>query len=238
MPDIENRHRRFITNIKSAARETGSSFFYRDTLDPLAESLGYSTNEKLIGAGQECVVVVDNGVPDVVVAFTYKDMDIIKAKTIYHLHGIFSTLFPYNFPRFYASFGGEYSRTVRQRITAQKKSGTPYASPIIQFPFSKVENTAVWQLGLPYSSFIDAAPFNFIVGADGGEYYLDTIDTAVIKYLVHQKITDYMDQNGFSQEDKEKVRHGFMRLANLKEKSDKGQALQSRSSRFIRNIAY
>lgn len=215
--DLENRHRGFILKVKSLARAEGVSFFYMDRLKPIAEESGYTFGENLVGAGVECVVVTSKQTPDIVVAFSYKDMDPLEARKTYDVHRIFSTLFPYNFPHFYACFNGEYARTVRQRIYPANRDEVQ-----VKYPFSRVESEAVFNWGMSLTHF-DGARFNYAVAANGGQYYLDTVALTygVTRQLASEKVKDkifyFMTDRSYSDYDIAVVQSSIARLAAYEE---------------------
>lgn len=219
MKDIENRHQGFISRVKSLAREEGVPYFNFDHLQIVVRESGYLL-ENLVGAGQECVVVAGKEKPEVVIAFTYQDMDPIEAKKTYYAHRVFSTLFPHNFPRFTASFSGEYARTVRERKVPAKREDVP-----VKFPFSEVvaEVGYRWCLkgGGLSTRYFDSAPFNYVVAADGGEYFLDSI---AVRYGIEQELASgavrsnifqFMQEKSFTNHGMNTVNSSIDRLLEL-----------------------
>lgn len=217
MKDIENRHGDLITYVKSLARKKNVKFFHHNELYPIAKDLGYQKDVSLIGAGHECVVVTSRDTPDIVVAFTYQDLTPAETKQIYLVHRVFSTLFPQNFPRFYASYGGEYSRTVRQRI---RRGISP-----VTHPFSAIQAEMLFNWGKNgggiSSVHFDAAAFNYVTADDGGQYYLDTIsvNTGILRELgrseVRASIAQFMDRNSLGARDVDIVNRSLRRLMTI-----------------------
>lgn len=225
MKDIENRHQVIISRVKSLARNEGVPYFRFDRLQTIAQESGYLCNENLIGAGQECVVVTNQQTPEAVMAFTYQDMDPIEARKTFYVHRIFSTLFPHNFPHFFASFGGDYSRTIRQRIYPANSDDTQ-----VQFPFSKVMAEVVFNWGIRGGGIsamhFDSAPFNYVVAVDGGEYFLDrislkqyganhNIEQELTSEGVRNNITHFMQEKAFSDDEMKVVYSSINRLVEL-----------------------
>lgn len=83
------------------------------------------------------------------------------------MNRILYNLFPHNFPKLYAARGGEASQTVRKRINSEDVP--------IQYPFSEVIRECQ-EIGFPLR-IDEGTDLNFIVGNDGGEYYVDSILT-------------------------------------------------------------
>lgn len=213
MKDIENKHREFISRVKSLAKEENVPYFYPDRLKTIGQESGYLLNENLVGVGQECVVVTDQQTPELVVAFTYKDLSPIEAKRIFYAQRIFSTLFPHNFPHFDGACSGEYARTIRQRM--YRAENTP-----IKYPFVEVILKAVFEWGISRMIF-DGASFNYVIGPDGGQYYLDSI--ALEKDFEHNLTTEktrnnisyFMKEHSFSDRDIAVVESSITRLNQL-----------------------
>ena len=119
--------------------------------------------------------------PGKVIAINYRDLNPEIAKQIFYRQRILSTLFPHNFPHYYASFVGKdgYGGTVRQEITTDSHNE-------VKYPFRKVRE-ALEQIQLPIR--IDTQdPKNFVVGIDGGEYYLDAPEEVFPNGWNQQKI--------------------------------------------------
>lgn len=141
-----------------------------------------------LGTGSECVVIERQGNPKEVAAINYKDLEPSKAKEIFYLQRIFSTLFPHNFPHFAIAIGSDERReagitgAIRERI-----EGTPPVTILtsvssakfrfppgseVRYPINEVLDT-ISALNLP--AYIDAVAINYALGTDGGVYYLDTV---------------------------------------------------------------
>ncbi len=166
---------------------------------------------EFIGKGAECIVVGHPGNDEKVVAYKYTKTfgHPLQALEIYHFHKFFNTLFPHNFPRFYASFGGEEPFTVRERIHS---GGTK----TIKYPFSEVERTCK-SLGIPLS--VDDSEGNFIIGSDGGQYFSDTvmnINSSIFwEKFNSDKLKSYMKKNGITGDREKAVWSSLRRLREL-----------------------
>lgn len=176
-------------------------------------------NEEYVGHGAEAVVVRDRGNPDSskLLAFYYKDATAERAKMIFYLQRVLSTLFPHNFPHFYASFGKD-SRSQGEGISGNIRQEVDYLphdpfTEIIsaRYPFSQVDKS-LDKLGIKIS-FDRIA--NFVQGIDGGEYYVDTVANSNIRDWSLDKILDYMRKNNYSNEDIDIVRRSIKRLKSI-----------------------
>lgn len=163
--------------------------------------------EEYIGRGAECIVIGKRSNPELVVAFNYKGIDPIKAKQLFYVHRIASTLFPKNFPQFYASFGGDYSGTIRKRVHQMNSSNDVEA----KYPFSKViQESKQWGLPIDFDQFDK----NFIVASDGGEYYVDRLLISGSNHF--DRFLDFMVGNGgYSARDMRVVELSIKRYAAL-----------------------
>ena len=194
--------------------------------------------DKIIGSGAECVVTPIEGKEQKVAAYAYQELSPYKAKKIFYLQRIFSTLFPHNFPHFFASLGSlqkedeqRLTGTIREKISGRRKTSFDYKfegkewditlldrarmlfkrNPKNRYPFKKVE-TECLKLGL--FSPIGHSSGNFVLGTDGGEYYVDTL-----KHLIGgtkiDKIKKYMVDHDYSDQDIRLVEKSFERLNQL-----------------------
>lgn len=227
MRGIESSYRPFINAAKEKTAQIERPYLYGPELNPIAAEFG----EEIIGFGEECVVVQGRTDPEVIVALRYSDIEPRHAKSIFYMHQMLSTIFPHNFPHFYASFGGEHSKTARQKIERGKHIYSRSDGTVL-YPFSDVTNVVSgWNL----RRFMDEAKHNFIIGADGGEYYVDelkpierfyendsyTIDTSkdgfealgnFIEGLHVAKIVKYVEKEGYSEKDVNTVKYCIERL--------------------------
>ena len=184
--------------------------------------------EEVIGFGSECIVVPIKGKEQRVAAYSYNGLEPNQAKRLFYLHRIFSTLFPKNFPHFYAAFGKTRDSTVpvtgtiRYKIEGVRRDTTilpsvereafqkPSRQPIKpKFPFKRVEEETE-KMGVSF--FFDRAHTNFIVGNDGGEYYVDVLEDSLPANYPREKILSYMEQHGYSPEEKRVVEISLARL--------------------------
>ena len=176
----------------------------------------------LIGAGGECVVVVQEvdsktaNVPkaDIVIAIDYKDIETsLDAKKLFYVHRIMSTLFPHNFPHFFTSYGSstiaEKSGTIRQRIYEQTGQARD-----IKYSLESVDNGMKEMGGFPID-FDFWHPQNYMIGEDGGEYYVDKIRLDDKPVWHSDKILAYMEKNKYDSIDQRIVIRSIARLNEL-----------------------
>lgn len=216
MPEIIDREELAITK---DLRES-SPFEIRDLVQ--------SYDRELVGQGRECVVIDKKGKPEKVLAISYRGFRPETAKEIFYLQRIFSTLFPHNFPHFYAAFG-EYERGV---IGGKKISGTvrervSKTDQEVEHPFSRVlEFCQEHSVPVDFDVEGQSTHFNLIVGEDGGEYYLDTIDNLYTLNLggswrkaeIMQHMDEAESEKGdplYTKIEKRIVRKSMERLADL-----------------------
>lgn len=205
-------------------RQEGQIFDKPD-IKNLVESFG----AEYIGAGCDCVVISTKDKPEKVVAINYRDLNPEIAKQIFYRQRILSTLFPHNFPHFYASIAGKdsYGGTVRQRINGasldeiEEKGIISDPEGKVKYPFGKVIEVCR-QIGIPLS--VDTQDDkNFVLGEDGGVYYLDSPEEAFPGKWDEVKITEYMknaqNENGgvmYDENDRIIVEKSIKRIQNLK----------------------
>ena len=207
------------------------------SFDPakIGEMLEKGLEDKVIGAGAECIVTSIEGKPQEVAAYTYRMLSPAEAKRVFYTQRILSTLFPYNFPHFYAAIGAESSHkratgTIRQKVVEESENKiaqsltkllyahSPFQNKLlrktlaIKHPWEKViEESKKIELQLPVDY---VGKNNFMLGADGGEYYVDrsSIDLSGVN---QGKIHEYMKQNGYSEQDIEIIETSLNRLKAL-----------------------
>lgn len=218
MPELGPKDLSFIKELKDT-----TGLFGLDFPGPTLEAaLVKKYNQEFIGSGEEVVVVGLEGStePHKVVAFNYKDVSPEKAKEIFYLHRLFSTLFPHNFPHFYASSGRNLnlsedpsslsesiSGTIRQKIEKDKLNSE------VRYPFKKVD-IFCHELGILV--LWDINQENFIVGVDGGQYYVDTLEHPMIREWDNiDNIVQYMEKNKYTPQEIEIVELSFKRLKEI-----------------------
>ncbi len=173
-------------------------------------SLARKSGEAEISYGGENAVLAYPGKSDRVVAISYEHLTPEDAKRWYYLQRFYSTVFPYNFPHLHAAFSG-YSLNSKKSIPGTIRAFIPVASPRVRvkFPFSNVIKICR-ELDLPLS--YDPHPTNFLRVQDEGEYYVDRVYYKGEPWN-HIAIKQYLDENDFGSDEKEKV---FTSLARLR----------------------
>lgn len=182
-----------------------------------------------IGRGAEAEVIgskkTSNGKEEVV-AHHYM-MPPPVAKILFYYARLLSTLFPHNFPKIHQATGGSYyssgeSRqetdsdlafTIRERIRPH-----PSKEYGIEFHFQQAVRELV-KMGVRLS-YDTGSPDNFIIGTDGGKYYVDSVmNYDILLYgiwdaceLEEDKILDYMMENGYKEQDIEIAKKCLNRL--------------------------
>ncbi len=210
MPKLEIPSNDFIKRVKEKTKNPGDVFLSTWEVKKLAEEY----DQEVVGDGGECVVIpLEDNERDIVAAFTYKEMSSITAKNIFYSQRILSTLFPHNFPHFYAAFGRKKDKknitgTIRERIRNNKKRE-------IKYSFREIEEKLA-EIGLHFD-FDSTKNDNFIIGEDGGEYYVD-VSLPFMYYLKNLKmegLVSYMQENGYSETDISIVTTSIKRLITL-----------------------
>lgn len=179
-------------------------------------------NREFVGSGAECFVIEDKE-KDKLFAINYYDEGIKEAKMRFYNNKILKILFPYNFPRIYASFerGDDNLEripgTVRERVygVAGDKQNIfkrvardlrtigiiPSISSYNQnknsgHTFNKVEK-ALREIGVDVG--IDRANINLIIDKNGNEFYIDKVYSSIGLETNEQKFIDYMKKNNYSE---------------------------------------
>jgi hypothetical protein len=144
-----------------------------------------------LGGGKEVIALTQDGPFDtaLVLAINHWVMKPNEAKTLYYSQRILQTLFPHNFPHIYAAFGSwaqtksgdDISGTIREYIEGphrnrriwQAEDNLKHIDKYSEFPFSQAWE-CIQELELPYQP-PDTGGNNFIIGSDGGTYYVDVL---------------------------------------------------------------
>lgn len=207
----------------------------------------------ILGSGAECIVLEVGTDKQKVAAITHSEYGSdgsygpLQAKTIFYNQRIVHTLFPHNFPKFYASFAEhpdpdikQISGTIRQRIhgTGGSEEGySPVSKPKekskiqklffflkkgketqgVTHPFYKAEK-ALDEMGLKL--YLDDNAVNFMLSEDGGEYYVDTLSVSSIAEPSDlKKILEYMKVNKYTKHEMKVVSNSVNRLNQLRERA-------------------
>jgi hypothetical protein len=225
MPEIGMPRNEFVDKVREIQEK--DNYVNPFTLDEIAPEL----EQEIVGSGEISFVLPGSDVKgkETVFAYSYADENPLRMKEIFYAQRIYSTLFPHNFPHFYAAFGktrqakienripDNISGTIRQRIfPADMKTNTDSSTSVdagIKYPFSHVRDVCE-SIGLPLD--IEDSSHNLMHGADGGEYY---VDTANPRFDVHkidiEKVDAYMRDNQFSEQDIHAVHSSIERLKEI-----------------------
>lgn len=185
MPKLGMPRNDFIREIRNLVAEKCCNLWPAD----IAE-IAKLTNQNVINSGEECVVVpgIDN--TSEVIAYTYFNLNPLRAKELFYSQRIYSTLFPNNFPNFYSASGASLtnrdlpSGTIRQKIESSKEAR-------VIFPFNKVIDICA-AIGLPL--LVEIGGDNMMISSNGGEYYVDTTTQLYPGLINEQKLFEYMNQ--------------------------------------------
>jgi|SRR3989344_4317562 len=208
------------------------------------QGLAKKLNLKWRGSGIECAVVSHPSNEKKVFAIQYHFFDIERAKKDYLQQKVLSTLFPHNFPRFHAAAGDhqgqgdvhQVSGTIRQTIEGVlggHEGYEPTVRPWNEMTPLDFEQTVPLpshrgrEIEYPFKNIIlplerfgivryhDMKKENFILGEDGGEYFVDTLATLPIQDWNVSEIEKYMDEKNLDDGTKETVKNAIVRLQKL-----------------------
>lgn len=169
---------------------------------------------RFLGMGAEAIVVANRDRPDKAIAFRYDNFertDPITARRVFYAQRFFSTLFPHNFPHFYASIWGEKPQEVRQTIEVK-----PYdKQQVPTYPFERVFDDCD-EMGITLRT--DDWFSNFQRGADGGEYYMDNLPDSFLDNfykLDENKLRVYLKKENITGSREKTIWRSLRRLREL-----------------------
>lgn len=183
MPEVGIKDSPFIQALRT---ETANKNLYEVSKGKILE-IAQGNNEEFIGNGHESIVIQYKGKPTKVIALDYYGMSPERAKSDFYFQRIMSTLFPHNFPHFYAAFsgpelkeGGHIAGTIRERIlppkpTFRRRLMEKLRISDIKYPFTDVEQEC-FEMGINTGIFNELVPHNFMTGTDGGQYFIDNLE--------------------------------------------------------------
>ncbi|OGC58162.1 hypothetical protein A2976_00955 [candidate division WWE3 bacterium RIFCSPLOWO2_01_FULL_41_9] len=126
-------------------------------------------DEEFIGWGSEAIVIADRNDPETVVAYHLNHPSITgpfgPSKT-YHINNVLHNIFPHNFPKLKAVWGGETPVTFRRRILEDQNAAITYPIESVLYFFESLNNPLQLDIG---------SEDHFIKSSDGGEYYVDLV---------------------------------------------------------------
>lgn len=187
---------------------------------------------ELVGMGGDCFVLASHNPreDDRILSVYYNSIREVTAKSLYHRQNILTTLLPHNFPRFYAALEipadpedkmGTMWAIVRQRIRGETRNKFLWENELnfshrdknSTYPFANAWETMM-DLELPFIR-PDPGPGNFILGEDGGVYYVDVShlrpDAGDIEWNTTAIVT-YMEENNTSDREIRSVLRSIDRL--------------------------
>ncbi|MFA6518201.1 MAG: hypothetical protein WCV93_00935 [Candidatus Shapirobacteria bacterium] len=154
----------FVRTVINLEPDLRNNAYIRRAVAPLFPETDF------LGMGADCITIVHPYDQGKVVSYEkgVQNDDPFSAWELYYVHNFLWALFPHNFPKVYGKTSGLDSKRVAERIVD--------GGGEVIFPFSKVIETCE-EMCFPLS--IDGNSGNFIVGSDGGEYYVDKVDVGV-----------------------------------------------------------
>lgn len=175
-----------------------------------------------VGSGNFSFVTTSPRDPEKVIAINYTTEEGTPAefaKLQYYAQNIFHTLFPHNFPKWHLvvleptqeTKDDRLSGTVRQRIRGTTLGNKEAAE--VKYPFSTVFDF-FQDYKLPF--LFDPRVANFMVGNDGGEYYVDEPLYFYPEDIDAKKILQYMQDNNYPNKDIHYVDHAIKRMTEIK----------------------
>lgn len=191
MPEVEfRRPYPFFSEIRKAVNYDWT-FLYNADYDKIKKEIERRGGE-FVGTGMSYFVLADTN-PDRVVALSYQGLTPEQAKIQFYLQRIFHTLYPHNFPKFYAAFsftdsnGEVISGTIRQRIhesdlfrrDMEKPSSENFHDKYqrvrqkwIHYPFDRVpQELTKWKVDF----YMDYEGGNLIVSDNKCEYNIEAL---------------------------------------------------------------
>lgn len=194
--------------VKSEVVRKGSRYLMGYELEEVVDQLDADVN--IIGSGAECVVFDSPktiGGKEIVISVDYHNRTPLNAKKVFYTMRILSTLFPHNFPHFYATGTDKnMSSFAREKIKNEFEQ-----LPLVKYPFSDASKL-IEDLGLPV--MFDDFFLNYAVGVDGGEYYLDT-PLGFLETWPKEETLKYMEKKGFTETQRRIVSKSMDRLEKL-----------------------
>lgn len=152
-------------------------------------SIAEQNDMTVVGYGAEKYVVEFPNDPSKIASADIKPKTPELAKAIFYTHRVYSKLWPYNFPKPSAVTGSTESSLPSMMINNRIFRDNFHISNLFDRRFITLHKGAhLFQVKYPFSSverdcrkfdiplvIDDSIKENFIVGRDGGEYYIDTI---------------------------------------------------------------
>jgi hypothetical protein len=150
-----------------------------------------------------------------IVSAEYGNSNYTRFKRNFYLHNILSSLWPHNIPHVFAAGQTVVEKpiawSIKQRILMDESATNNHN---IKYPFSSVK-TESDRYGISITH--DPHKSNFIVGQDGGEYYVDDLD--FWGYLDLNSIDYLATLKNLSSEEKAQITTSIIRFNHLVHKS-------------------
>ncbi len=208
MPEI-NRRNAFTTEVLKTKKRPFKHGVDEEVIGQIAEDY----NVEFIGRGCDRFVFTHPHDSEKLIAVEWTDY-VQRDRAKKYFNNLFALLFPHNIPYMYASFHypdqiHDYIHEATYMVGDVRRRIRKGAGEIV-YPFQNViELSQKYHLPL----HIDNVPQNFLVGKDGGEYYVDHLprpDT-----VQGNNFLEYL-QDSNREEDIIKARHFLERIASIK----------------------
>lgn len=204
------------TSIEAYSRDFYKRTRYdREDIGRVGRELAQKHELEFIDNGHACVVVKEKGEDRHVIAFSAEDISPEKAQETFLTQTVLSRLFPYNFPQFHAAFHTD-ART--EQPGGQIREHIKRGDEMI-YGFSKTYEK-LREIGL--NVWLDESPGNFLLGRDGGQYYVDVPripgnrrDWNKEKILKHMKTEKRQDGRRYTEDDIQIVHAAINTLAHM-----------------------
>lgn len=204
-------------NVITFSKELKMAISNKRTLlsKPELIELAKKFNFEVLGSGRESVVIVNPKNDKEVIGYDFKDISPEQSERDDLVQGIMSTLFPHNYPHHQHLKNNSEDClpiTVRQRIIESNNSE-------VKYPYDQVRQI-LHKIDLPV--YIGDASINFMIGEDGGEYYIDRTQlyndvpwrlTEIVTHMKSQKNSEGRDL--YSESDIEVIQNNIQRLGQL-----------------------
>lgn len=173
---------------------------------------------KYLGDGCECIVGERQPDSSLAIAFNFYEFRPKEGQRIILTSRVLHTLFPHNFPAFYAVYFGSAEKkspgkTIRQKVDVvrSKYKGGDLYHKLVKYPFDLAKEK-IETLNIPVY-FGDKNDRNYVVDPYGNEYFLDVPDMR--KGWKKEKIMNFMQESGYSKIDRRVVSKSIDRLIKL-----------------------
>ncbi len=220
MPELGLPQSEFASFVRQEQSACTDPYF----VEKMAQNLGV----ELVAVGHEAFLTGLTPEGAKLVAYTHETLSPQEAKSIFWTQKLLATLFPHNFPTYYAAFGSNNSRaltgTIREWIRGRSYFKLDIKRPqlfdplavkgqnyFVKYPLTEVKE-AMSMLGVDIEFDIGNWD-NFLLGPEGGVYYLDK---PVLKgELGASKVSKFMNERDYDAGDKNVAQASVSRLSKL-----------------------